>query len=142
MSGYLLDVNVLIALLDPAHAHHDRAHDWFGGPGKEDWISSPTTENGTVRVASHPKYSNAQPVATVLESLGSLMLVGRHRFVPDAVSLLDPDVMRAKLLSSSQVTGTYLLQLAVSLSARLATFDTRIVTTAIPLGREALFLIP
>jgi uncharacterized protein len=142
VSGYLLDVNALIALLDPTHAHHDRAHEWFAGPGKEDWISSPTTENGAVRVVSHPKYSNAQPAPTVLESLESLTLVGRHRFAPDAVSLLDSDVVRVNLLSSSQVTDTYLLQLAVSLGARLATFDTRIVTTAVPHAKDAVFLIP
>ena len=26
MKPFLLDVHVLIALLDPAHTHHDRAH--------------------------------------------------------------------------------------------------------------------
>jgi len=27
----LLDVNVLVALLDADHVHHDAAHDWFAG---------------------------------------------------------------------------------------------------------------
>jgi uncharacterized protein len=111
---FLLDVNVLIALLDPTHSHHDRAHDWFGGPGKQNWMSSPTTQNGTVRIASHPKYSNAQPVPVVLESLESLTLVGNHHFVPDAVSVLDGDILRSHLLSSSQITDTFLVRLAVS----------------------------
>ena len=26
---YLLDVNVLIAVLDPHHEHHDKVVDWF-----------------------------------------------------------------------------------------------------------------
>ena len=26
---FLLDVNVLIALIDPAHIQHDAAHGWF-----------------------------------------------------------------------------------------------------------------
>ena len=30
MSIALLDVNVLIALFDPAHIDHDEAHRWFG----------------------------------------------------------------------------------------------------------------
>ena len=30
MSLYLLDVNVLVALFDPAHPNHDDAHAWFG----------------------------------------------------------------------------------------------------------------
>jgi hypothetical protein len=42
------------------------------------------TQNGTVKIASHPKYSNAQPVPVVLASLESLTPVGNHRFVPDA----------------------------------------------------------
>jgi uncharacterized protein len=142
VSGYLLDVNALIALLDPTHTHHDRAHHWFGGPGKEDWISSPTTENGTVRIVSHPRYSNTQPVPIVLESLESLTRVGRHRFVPDSVSLLAAAVVRTKLLSSAQVTDTYLLQLAQSLGARLATFDRRIVTSAVSNAEEAVLHIP
>ena len=33
----LLDVNVLIALLDPDHEFHDSAHDWFRGNRKHGW---------------------------------------------------------------------------------------------------------
>ncbi len=142
MNAFLLDVNVLISLLDPTHTHHDRAHDWFGGPGKENWLSSPTTQNGTVRIASHPKYANAQPVPVVLESLESLTSVGNHRFVPDAVSLLDEGVDRSRLLSSSQITDTYLVRLALSVGARLATFDGRIVTTTVSKSEGGVFLIP
>ncbi|MBA2665643.1 MAG: VapC toxin family PIN domain ribonuclease [Trueperaceae bacterium] len=141
MTAFLLDVNVLIALLDPTHTHHDRAHDWFAGPGKVNWLSSPTTQNGTVRIASHPKYSNAQPVPVVLESLESLTRVGNHRFVPDSVSLLDERVVRSHLLSSSQITDTYLVQLAFSVGARLATFDRRIVTNAVLGAEDGVLLI-
>ena len=142
MSAFLLDVNVLIALLDPTHTHHDHAHDWFAGPGKESWISCPTTQNGVVRIVSHPKYSNAQPVPIVLESLDSLTRIGEHHFVPDAVSLLGDGVVRRNLLSSSQVTDTYLVQLSVSLGARLATLDTRLVTSAVSHTEGAVFHIP
>jgi predicted nucleic acid-binding protein len=31
MSTALIDVNVLIALLDPRHVHHEPAHAWFAG---------------------------------------------------------------------------------------------------------------
>ena len=93
-------------------------------------------------IVSHPKYSNAQPVKVVLESLDSLTRVGNHRFVPDAVSLLSAGVVRENLLSSAQVTDTYLVQLAVSLGARLATFDARIVTTAASNAEGAVILIP
>ena len=142
MSGFLLDVNALIALLDPSHLHHERAHAWFEVYGMGDWVSCPTTENGIVRIISNPKYSNPQPAQAVLDSLESLCGVGNHRFAADAVSLLGAGVERAGLLSSSQVTDTYLLRLAVSLGAQLATFDRRIVISAVPMGSEAVFFIP
>mgnify|MGYP001609910323 CR=1 FL=1 len=40
MSGALLDVNVLVALFDPAHPNHEDAHRWFGaGNGSDDFTS-------------------------------------------------------------------------------------------------------
>jgi hypothetical protein len=32
MTTYLLDVNVLLALSDPMHIHHEAAHRWFALP--------------------------------------------------------------------------------------------------------------
>jgi predicted nucleic acid-binding protein len=29
VSAYLLDVNLLLALSDPLHVHHELAHGWF-----------------------------------------------------------------------------------------------------------------
>ena len=46
MTTFLLDVNVLIALVDPAHVQHDAAHDWFGQLGYLAWATCPLTENG------------------------------------------------------------------------------------------------
>lgn len=143
MSRYLLDINVVIALIDPSHVHHDRAHDWFAAIGKQNWLSCPTTQNGTVRIISHPKYSNSQPPATVAESLRSLMAVGAHQFIPDEISLLNPvSVNTGALLSSAQITDTYLLALTVEAKASLATFDTKLVTTAVPSSAEHLLRIP
>jgi predicted nucleic acid-binding protein len=31
---FLLDVNVLIALIDPGHVAHDDAHEWFAAIGQ------------------------------------------------------------------------------------------------------------
>ena len=50
MTRYLLDVNVLIALIDPAHVQHDRAHDWFTAQGRQAWATCPLTENGVLRI--------------------------------------------------------------------------------------------
>lgn len=34
MTRFLLDINVLIALIDPAHVQHDWAHEWFRSKGQ------------------------------------------------------------------------------------------------------------
>jgi len=40
MTTYLLDVNVLIALIDPTHVQHDAAHKWFATTGQRAWWSA------------------------------------------------------------------------------------------------------
>lgn len=54
---FLLDVNVLIALIDPAHVGHDAAHAWFEAEGSRSWSWStcPLTENGVIRIVGHTK---------------------------------------------------------------------------------------
>jgi toxin-antitoxin system PIN domain toxin len=141
-SAHLLDVNVVIALIDPLHVHHDRAHRWFASRGDQPWHTCPLVQNGAVRVVSHPNYPNVQPAPVVLTSLASLAAQDGHVFLADSVSLLDGSVHTERLLASSQVTDTYLLHLAASNDALLATFDTRIVTTAVPSGSKVLFTIP
>ena len=57
MSGVaLLDVNVLVALFDPDHVHHEAAHDWFANEGTGGWATCPVTENGFIRVITNPAY--------------------------------------------------------------------------------------
>lgn len=142
MTEHLLDVNVVIALIDPLHLHHDRAHRWFAARGDDAWHTCPIVQNGVVRVVSNPRYPNTQPAPIVLASLASLVARPQHVFLSDSVSLLDGSVHTERLLASSQVTDTYLLHLAASHDAQLATFDTRIVTSAVPSGSEVVFAIP
>ncbi len=55
----LLDVNVLLALFDPDHIHHEAAHRWFARSRESGWASCPLTENGVVRILSNPAYSSS-----------------------------------------------------------------------------------
>lgn len=142
MTDHLLDVNAVIALIDPLHLHHERAHRWFASRGSATWHTCPIVQNGVVRVVSNPRYPNTQPAPIVLASLASLVARPHHVFLADSVSLLDGSVHTERLLASSQVTDTYLLHLAASHDAQLATFDTRIVTTAVPSGSKVVFPIP
>jgi hypothetical protein len=140
---YLLDVNVLIALIDPAHVQHDRAHDWFAAKGQRAWASCPLTENGVLRIVGSARYPNSPGTpAAVAEMVAILRGLGGHAFWPDDVTLLDNQrVDSARLLDSGQVTDTYLLALAAAHGGQLATFDRHLVTDAVVGGARALHLI-
>lgn len=139
---FLLDVNVLLALLDPLHSHHPRAHAWFSGADTH-WATCALTENAALRIMSHPGYTN--PLASPAEAaglLGELCALSGHRFWSCDLSLLaGPVVLRDRLLHHGLVTDTYLLALAVRHGGRLATFDRRLVADVVKGGREALHLI-
>ena len=47
---YLLDVNLLLALSDPMHIHHESAHRWFSEKGQQSWATCPLTENALLRI--------------------------------------------------------------------------------------------
>ena len=140
---YLLDVNVLIALIDPAHVQHDAAHDWFAKQGKKSWATCPLTENGVMRIVGHARYPNSPGTpAAVAQLMTSLCELPGHVFWPDDISLLDTKILDAsRLLSSAQMTDSYLLVLAIAHDGKLATFDRRLVVDAVRGGTKGLHLI-
>lgn len=143
MRIFLLDVNVLIALIDPAHVQHDAAHDWFAVQGKRAWATCPLTENGVLRIVGHPRYPNSPGTpAEVAQLMKSLRALPGYVFWPDNISPLDTEMMdTARLLSSCQVTDSYLLALACAHKGQLATFNRRLVTDAVSGGAQGLHLI-
>lgn len=143
MTRYLLDVNVLIALIDPVHVQHDRAHAWFAAKGQNAWATCPITENGVLRIVGHPRYPNSPgSPAAVAGLLASFRGLPGHTFWPDDVSLLDPQrVNAARLLDSAHVTDSYLLALACAHGGQLASFDQRLVPDAVIDGNKAFHLI-
>ena len=56
MTTYLLDVNVLIALVDAAHVQHDAAHAWFAKVAQPSWATCPLTENAFLRIMGAATY--------------------------------------------------------------------------------------
>jgi toxin-antitoxin system PIN domain toxin len=139
----LIDINVLIALIDPAHIQHDRAHEWFAASGKKAWATCPLTENGVLRIVGHARYPNSPGTpAMVAELLTTLCTLPGHDFWPDDITLLDAGrVDASRLLDSAQVTDSYLLALAKAHGGQLATFDQRLVADAVVNGAQALHLI-
>jgi predicted nucleic acid-binding protein len=123
------------------HIHHNAAHRWFGETGQTGWATSPLTENGFVRVASHPSYPNRPgDVPVVLAILRELCGAAGHLFWSDDISLrdvLDPNVV----LTHAQITDAYLLGLAAHNGGKLATFDRHLPVNAVHGGQTALELI-
>jgi toxin-antitoxin system PIN domain toxin len=123
----LLDVNVLIALLDAGHVHHQCASQWLAQEIRHGWASCPLTQNGCLRIMSQPAYPQALPVAAVAERLARAATHAAHAFLPDDYSLLDTQQINWKqLMGHRQVTDAYLLGLAVRHRCRLVTLDARI----------------
>ncbi|MFN7974891.1 MAG: TA system VapC family ribonuclease toxin [Acidobacteriota bacterium] len=127
----LLDVNVLIALFDGAHVHHEIAHAWFGRQRARGWATCPLTENALARILSHPSYAGrGTTTSDAIERLETLRSAGKHSFWPDDVSLCDASIFRAEGIGGhGHITDVYLLALAVKNHGTLATFD-----RGIPLG--------
>lgn len=137
---FLLDVNVLVALIDPAHVAHDTAHDWFERKAAADWATCPLTENGVIRIVGHPKYPNTPgSPASVAAIVARLRLLPGHTFWPDDLSLVGSDRVEAsRILTAAQVTDTYLLALASTHGGQLATLDRRLSIAAVKGGKAAL----
>jgi toxin-antitoxin system PIN domain toxin len=131
----LLDVNIVIALLDPDHAFHERSHVWWAENMKRGWASCPLTENGIVRIMSNPNYSPKARFspADLIGSLREFSAQTDHEFWPDEISLRDEKIFLAdRIHSSRQLTDLYLLALAVERGGRLVTFDRGIPISCVP----------
>ena len=138
---YLLDINVLLALTDPMHVHHEPAHRWFAEKGQQAWATCPLTQNGFIRIASHPNYPNRPgDFPAVLSILRQVCASPGHHFWAEDLSILDilePD----GIISHSQITDIYLLGLAVHKKGKLATLDQRIPIDVVRGGLQGLELI-
>ncbi|MBI4886814.1 MAG: VapC toxin family PIN domain ribonuclease, partial [Acidobacteria bacterium] len=91
----LLDVNLLIALFDSEHVHHELAHDWFADHRANGWATCPLTENAFVRVlaATRGGAGLTRPPELV-ERLRRFCTTKHHTFWPAAVSLRDDAIFR------------------------------------------------
>ena len=121
----LLDVNVLVALFDPAHPHHEAAHGWFGEHRAKGWATCAVTEMGCARVLANPRYPTLRvTVEQAVNHLRILCSARDHVFWAGDVSLTDEAVLDAGLIAGHiAITDSYLLALAVRNKGRLVTFD-------------------
>lgn len=130
----LLDVNVLIALLDQAHVHHQVASRWLSAHIDQGWASCPLTQTAVVRIMSQPAYPGALRAIDVAQRLAQAARHPAHRFWPADVNLLDVQAPLEwhRLLGHRQLADAYLLALAVRRHGRLVTLDRRIDHAIVP----------
>jgi toxin-antitoxin system PIN domain toxin len=140
----LLDINVLVALFDPDHVHHELAHDWFADHRSAGWASCPLTENGLIRVLANPRYGSPNAsLRGIREAVRRFFASDEHEFWPDDVSIADDVLFNVTAMAGHrQITDVYLLGLATRRKGHLVTFDRSIPLKAvIGADRESLTLI-
>lgn len=124
MKPYLLDVNVLVALLWRAHVHHQPARAWFNAKRSAGFRTCPMTQAGAVRVLGNPRHSSDWvTVATAFRMLNELLILPEHSFWLDHLPVADVMVEMGPLAGHQQITDAYLAALAKARGGILATFD-------------------
>lgn len=128
----LLDINVLIALHDRDHVHHQRAALWLESNIVHGWASCPLTQNGCLRIMSQQGYSSPQPLAVLVAMLQGSTDTAFHALWSDDISLLDARYFHhSHMHRHNQLTDLYLLALAVKNDGRLVSFGQRIPLSAV-----------
>ena len=114
---YLLDSNVLIALLTPEHSLHDRARSWFGG-GRP-FATCPITQGALLRF--HLRWSDQPSFVEAKLLLEAVCGHKLHQFWADDLEYARvPD---KGVHGHRRVTDAYLAKLAVAHGGVLATMD-------------------
>ena len=130
---YLLDVNVLVALLDEAHVHHAVAQNLVAQANLK-IATCALTENGVLRVLNLPGYSSYGPAGfeAVRAQLDQLCKDTDHEFWPCDVTLRDnSNINWSRVMGHNQITDVYVLALAVAHGGALATLDHRVALNAV-----------
>src|SRR3546814_703143 len=103
----LLDGNVLIALADQAHVHHELAVRWFSAQSQP-FATCPITQGTLLRMLlRHGAVASPQQAASVL---AGFVRHPRHRFWADAIDY--SVVSWSVLLGQPQVTAAYIAALS------------------------------
>lgn len=115
MTTYLLDSNVLIALTVREHEHHGRASTWVASV--ERFALCPIVEGALIRFLV--RLGESADVAVAV--LRAVHAVPGHEFWADSLSYGEAEMGQVR--GHRQVTDAYLLSLARSHEAVLATMD-------------------
>jgi hypothetical protein len=114
---YLLDANVLIALLTPDHTFHERTRMWFGNGLA--FATCPITQGALLRF--HMRWCESPSISAAKAILQAVCAHPLHRFWPDDVHYLQ--MPERGVRGYRQVTDAYLAGLAAAHNGVLATMD-------------------
>ena len=124
MAGYLLDVNVLIALFWQNSEHHTKVYPWFQARAKHQWFTCSITQLGFIRVVSSPGVRGAVEPRRAIQLLQVNLSSRHHRFLADEQPPIHHLARFApRLQGYRQVTDAYLLGIAIHHKVILATLD-------------------
>ncbi|OFW42869.1 MAG: hypothetical protein A3J29_02500 [Acidobacteria bacterium RIFCSPLOWO2_12_FULL_67_14b] len=134
MSSYLLDTNLLIALLWPSHEQHELAVAWFARHRSRGWATCPITQAGFVRIVSNPAFSrDAVQPRDATQVLVANTAAKDHALWADDLAFAEAVAFAGvRLIGHQQVTDAYLLGLAIRHGGVLATLDRQIVVLTEP----------
>jgi uncharacterized protein len=135
VTAFLLDVNVLVALGWRGHSHHSLVTSWFARHCAQGWATSPFTQSAFVRIVSNPAFSaHAVPPTEAMTVLATNLSGSGHQFWADDLPL-EKALSRFgdRIVGHQQITGAYLLGLAIHRKGKLATLD-RSILDLLPQG--------
>src|ERR1044071_5660164 len=125
MSRYLLDVNVLLALLWPRQESYAAAHAWFAKSGRRAWATNPLTQLGVLRLLTNPAVTQgAVSAPDAVEALDRATRSATHEFWPlDRKMPAGLKLMAAGITGHRQWTHAALLWQAIDRDGVVVTFD-------------------
>ncbi len=127
--AYLLDLNLIIALVLEDHIHHAAATEWFDAPDLT-WAFCAFTEAGLLRFLTHPKTRDL-PMEEAVAILLSLQRKSGYRYLPVLADWQETTLPFAgRLHGHNQITDAFLLGIAIREGFTLVTFDKAILHLA------------
>lgn len=117
---WLVDTDVFFAALNQAHENHEAARNWLDAAKVDGWAVSAETFLAAVRLFMNPQVMKGSP----LRVREALRLV-RYELSTGSILIGDEpqDRYLTKAVGHRQVMDFYLVQIAVTHSLKLATFD-------------------
>jgi toxin-antitoxin system PIN domain toxin len=123
LKTYLPDVNIWVALSDPAHIAYEQATNWLLGCHSARLLLCPVTEAGFVRIAASPLVGK-KSIANALRMLEEIASLPNVAHLPVSLSWLELiRPIAPRLQGYRQVTDALLLGIAIQNNAILVTLD-------------------